>query len=79
MSSKAVLKDSLFYAKILLFGEYGIIEDSMGLSIPFEHFQGRFDVAPTGAETESQIKSNRNIVKYVIKIGLIKILNRKAF
>ncbi len=65
MSSKAVLKDSLFYAKILLFGEYGIIEDSMGLSIPFEHFQGRFDVAPLGSENESQIKSNRSIKKYV--------------
>jgi mevalonate kinase len=34
------LKRSLFYAKILLFGEYGIIEDSMGLSIPFNKFNG---------------------------------------
>lgn len=34
------LKNSLYYAKILLFGEYGIIEDSMGLSIPFNQFNG---------------------------------------
>jgi mevalonate kinase len=34
------IKDSLFYAKILLFGEYGIIEDSMGLSIPYNKFNG---------------------------------------
>jgi mevalonate kinase len=31
----------LFYAKILLFGEYGIIEDSMGLSIPFNFYKGK--------------------------------------
>lgn len=34
------IKNPLFYAKILLFGEYGIIEDSMGLSIPFNKFNG---------------------------------------
>lgn len=32
----------LFYAKILLFGEYGIIKNSMGLSIPFNVYQGAF-------------------------------------
>lgn len=30
----------LFYAKILLFGEYGIIKDSRGLAIPFNTYQG---------------------------------------
>jgi mevalonate kinase len=39
---KNSLKDSLFYGKILLFGEYGIIEDSMGLSIPYNSYQGSF-------------------------------------
>lgn len=39
---KNSLKDSLFYGKILLFGEYGIIEDSMGLSIPYNNYQGSF-------------------------------------
>jgi mevalonate kinase len=38
------LKRSLFYAKILLFGEYGIIEDSMGLSIPFNKFNGALKI-----------------------------------
>ena len=32
----------LFYAKILLFGEYGIIKDAMGLSIPYNFYQGAF-------------------------------------
>ena len=30
-----MIKESLFYSKILLFGEYGIIQDAMGLSIPY--------------------------------------------
>ncbi|MBN1339778.1 MAG: hypothetical protein JXA03_10675 [Bacteroidales bacterium] len=29
-----------YYAKILLFGEYGIILDSMALTVPFTHFHG---------------------------------------
>ena len=36
-----MLKESLFYGKILLFGEYGIIQDSMGLSVPYNSYQGR--------------------------------------
>lgn len=35
-----MLKESLFYGKVLLFGEYGIIQDSMGLSIPYDNYQG---------------------------------------
>lgn len=34
------MKGPLFYAKILLFGEYGIIKDSKGLAIPYNSFQG---------------------------------------
>ncbi|MBN3035571.1 MAG: hypothetical protein JW861_08285 [Bacteroidales bacterium] len=30
----------MFYSKIILFGEYGIIFDSMALTIPFTHFHG---------------------------------------
>lgn len=32
----------LYYAKILLFGEYGIINDSQGLSIPYNYYRGAF-------------------------------------
>jgi mevalonate kinase len=34
------MKGPLFYSKILLFGEYGIIKDSRGLSIPYNFFKG---------------------------------------
>ena len=29
-----------YTAKILLFGEYGIIKDAMGLSIPYDFYRG---------------------------------------
>ncbi|MEZ5198687.1 MAG: hypothetical protein R2764_20575 [Bacteroidales bacterium] len=32
--------NEVFYGKIILFGEYGIIFDSMALTIPFSHFHG---------------------------------------
>jgi len=35
-----MLRESFFYGKVLLFGEYGIIQDSMGLSIPYDSYQG---------------------------------------
>ena len=58
-----MLKESLYYAKILLFGEYGIIEDSMGLSIPYTFFKGKFDFAtePTAVQSDS----NQSIAKFV--------------
>jgi len=34
-----------FYAKIILFGEYGIIFDGMALTIPFAHVQGQLKLA----------------------------------
>jgi mevalonate kinase len=40
-----MVKDSLFFAKILLFGEYGIIKDSKGLSIPYNFFRGTLKLA----------------------------------
>lgn len=37
-----MLKEALYTGKILLFGEYGIIQDSMGLSIPYHPYKGSF-------------------------------------
>ena len=56
------MKGPLFYAKILLFGEYGIIKDSKGLAIPFNSYKG-------GLKTVSNLtgeakKSNTNLVKF---------------
>ena len=41
------MKSLLFFAKILLFGEYGIILDSRGLSIPCYFFKGALKITKT--------------------------------
>ena len=56
------MKGPLFYAKILLFGEYGIIKDSKGLAIPFNSYRGAL-------KTESNLtgeakKSNENLLLF---------------
>ncbi|MEX6627107.1 mevalonate kinase family protein [Tenacibaculum salmonis] len=56
------MKGPLFYAKILLFGEYGIIKDSKGLAIPFNSYKGVLKSA-TNLTGEAK-KSNTNLNKY---------------
>ncbi len=52
------MKGPLFYSKILLFGEYGIIKDSKGLSIPYNFFNGALkkDKNPTEQAKRSNAK-----------------------
>ncbi len=57
------LKESLYYAKILLFGEYGIIEDSMGLSVPYNNYNGRFHFPVSPVDTD--LNSNKVLRKYL--------------
>lgn len=52
----------LFYAKILLFGEYGIIKNSMGLSIPFNVYQGAFQF---GSDARGALASNRSLADFL--------------
>ena len=44
------MKGPLFYSKILLFGEYGIIKDSKGLSIPYNFFKGALKMDENASE-----------------------------
>jgi mevalonate kinase len=57
------MKGPLFYSKILLFGEYGIIKDSKGLSIPYNFYNGalKMDENPS----EEAIKSNQNLKTFI--------------
>lgn len=58
-----MLKETLYYSKILLFGEYGIIENAMGLSIPYHFYKGKLLMA--GDEmTDAQKESNLSLQKY---------------
>lgn len=58
------MKGPLFYSKILLFGEYGIIEDSKGLSIPYNFYNGalKTDQNPT----ITSIASNGHLKRFVV-------------
>ena len=56
------MKGPLFYAKILLFGEYGIIKDSKGLAIPYNSFQGA--LKKTEELNDNAKKSNENLKKF---------------
>ena len=56
------MKGPLFYSKILLFGEYGIIEDSKGLSIPYNFFKGALKFSKV--ETKDSKKSNKILLQF---------------
>lgn len=57
------MKGPLFYSKILLFGEYGIIKDSKGLSIPYNFYNGALKV--TENPSAEAIKSNESLKRFV--------------
>ena len=57
------MKGPLFYSKILLFGEYGIIQDSKGLSIPYNFYNGA--LKSDGNTSSEAIKSNANLKRFI--------------
>ncbi|WP_297985200.1 mevalonate kinase [uncultured Chryseobacterium sp.] len=56
------MTNPLFYAKILLFGEYGIIEDSQGLTLPYSFYKGTLKFSDLSSDFEK--KSNQHLKKY---------------
>jgi len=57
------MKGPLFYSKILLFGEYGIIKDSKGLSIPYNFFKGALKVSKN--PNKNAIESNAHLKRFL--------------
>lgn len=49
------MRGPLFYSKILLFGEYGIIKDSKGLSIPYNFYKGALKI-----DTEHTVATHKS-------------------
>jgi len=62
----SLVKNTLFYSKILLFGEYGIIEDSMGLSIPYNEFYGHLTFENNGEVSKKSNVGLKKLWKYLI-------------
>lgn len=61
-----IMKGPLFYSKILLFGEYGIIKDSKGLSIPYNFYKGALKISTDLSDQAAQ--SNKNLERLAAHI-----------
>lgn len=59
----------LFYSKILLFGEYGIIKDSKGLSIPYNFYNGALKIDEN--HIVATHKSNENLKRFSVYLHSI--------
>ncbi|ANH59864.1 mevalonate kinase family protein [Dokdonia donghaensis] len=57
------MKGPLFYSKILLFGEYGIIKDSKGLAIPYNFYNGALKIEENPSQEAKD--SNDKLAKFV--------------
>lgn len=61
-----VQKSEVFYGKILLFGEYGVIFNSMALTIPYTHFKGELSFVSNYKYTDFEWaqESNKSLQEY---------------
>lgn len=58
------MKRENFKSKILLFGEYSLIHNSMGLSIPFDFYKGKLAFSSANLTEEEAKASNESLRKY---------------
>ncbi|WP_027382582.1 mevalonate kinase family protein [Epilithonimonas caeni] len=56
------MNNPLFYAKIILFGEYGMIENSQGLVVPYSFYKGTLKFSDLDNDFEK--RSNQSLEKY---------------
>ena len=54
------MKGEVFYAKIMLFGEYSVIWDSMALTIPYSHFTGELQFINQEQYTNYELATESN-------------------
>jgi mevalonate kinase len=59
-----------YYAKIMLFGEYSVIFNSMGLTIPYVHFKGAFRFINDEQYTDYEFaqESNRQLERFAVHL-----------
>lgn len=53
-----------YKAKVLLFGEYGVMEDSMGLSLPLDSFEGALRKTNKKLKSDFQVESNKSLYRF---------------
>lgn len=59
-------KSEIFYGKILLFGEYSVIFNSMAITIPYTHFKGQLSFISNYKYTDTEMakESNTSILEF---------------
>ncbi len=74
-------KREAFYAKIMLFGEYSVICDSMGLTIPYTHFKGELSFINEDKYTDLEFayESNRQLKEYSKYLANLKSKDENLF
>ena len=67
-------KDGIFYAKILLFGEYSIMCDSMALTVPYTHFKGELSFIHEDKYTDQNFaeESNQSLAGFLAYLNKLK-------
>ena len=64
------MRAPLFYSKILLFGEYGIIKNSKGLSIPYNFYKGGLKLGDLKIDIVKESNEKLSIFRdYLLKIN----------
>jgi mevalonate kinase len=66
-------KGEVFYGKILLFGEYGVIFNSRALTIPYTHFKGELSFASKYKYTDLEWAqaSNQSLKKFADHLSIL--------
>ncbi|HNM33186.1 MAG TPA: hypothetical protein PKM51_10545, partial [Chitinophagales bacterium] len=57
-------REQSFNSKILLFGEYSIIQDSMGLTLPYEEFKGKLTFDAKEMNEQFVSESNEHLTEF---------------
>ena len=72
------VNSDIFYAKILLFGEYSVIHNSKGLIIPYGHFRGELAFLNNNRYTDYDYAktSNKHLKEFANHLSLNKKTNK---
>ncbi len=71
------IPSNLYHAKILLFGEYSVIRNSMALTVPYSHFNGALKFIHRDNYTNYDFAKQSNLNLYNL-LGYIKELNQQG-
>jgi len=66
--------NNIYYAKIMLFGEYSVIKNSMALTVPYSHFNGELSFIHSDNYTDYDFAQRSNLNLYNL-LGYIKELS----